>query len=92
MVHVVSSSTPLVFPTNMSEKCQSTSPSPIQIKIQQKTISIEEKLCVINQLKKVNNLFTYAVILRPAHCGVNASQDYANRFKESAKSGTKVTV
>jgi hypothetical protein len=36
----------------MSEKHKSTSPSAIQVKNRQKTISIEEKLHVISQLEK----------------------------------------
>jgi hypothetical protein len=36
----------------MSDKCQSASPSAIQVKNQQKTIGIEEKLHVISRLEK----------------------------------------
>jgi hypothetical protein len=36
----------------MSEKCKSTSPRAIQVKNQQETISTEEKLDMISQLKK----------------------------------------
>lgn len=85
MVHVVSSSTPLVFLTSMIEKCQSTSPNTIQVKNQQKFIGIEEELCVINQLKKVNELLTFAVMLRLAHGIVRTSHDNADRFKERTK-------
>jgi hypothetical protein len=40
VAHAISSSTPLGFLTNMSEKHKSTSPSAIQEKIWQKPISI----------------------------------------------------
>jgi hypothetical protein len=46
---VVSSSTALTLLTNMNEKHNSTTPSPLQVKNQQKTIGIEEKLDVITQ-------------------------------------------
>ena len=51
----------LVFVTKMSEKCQSTLPSAIQVKNRQKTVSNEKKLYVI--MKKVIKLLTYAVML-----------------------------
>ena len=52
MAHLVSSSTALVVLTKMSEKHKSTSPSAIQVKNWQETISTEEKLGEINLLKK----------------------------------------
>jgi len=48
---VISHSTMLAFVTKWPEKCQSTSPSASQVKNQQKTISIEEKLDTVCQLK-----------------------------------------
>ena len=47
MAHAV-----LTFLTKMSEKRISTSPSAIQVKIQRKTVSIEEKYNVISRLEK----------------------------------------
>jgi hypothetical protein len=44
---LVSPLTALAFITNLSEKCNSTSPSAIQVKNWQKKIGIEEKLYVI---------------------------------------------
>jgi hypothetical protein len=82
VVHVVSSSTPLVFLTSMSEKCQSTSSNAVQVKNQQKIIGVEEKLYVINQLRKVNELLTCTIMLRRAHGVVCTSHDNADRFKE----------
>jgi len=81
VVHVVSSSTPLVLRNSMSENCQSASPSANQ----QKIIGIEEKLCVINQMKKVNELLTFTIMLRPADGSVHTSHDNAGRFKERNK-------
>jgi len=49
-VHVVSSSRAFTFANKMSEKCKSTSPSAIQVKHWQKTISTEELLDAISWL------------------------------------------
>jgi hypothetical protein len=48
---VISPSTTLAFVTKMTEKHKSTSLSASQVKNQQKTISIEEKLDPVCQLK-----------------------------------------
>jgi hypothetical protein len=48
---VISPSTTLAFVTKRTEKCKSASPSAGQVKNQQKTISIEEKLDAVCQLK-----------------------------------------
>jgi hypothetical protein len=66
----------------MSEKCQSTSFNAIQVKNQQKIIGIEERLYVINQLRKVDELLTCTIMLRLAHGVVRTSHDNADRFKE----------
>jgi hypothetical protein len=92
VAHLVLPSTALAFLTNMSEKCKSTSSSAIQVKTRGKTIGIEEKLDVISRLKKVNKLLTYAVMLKLAYSSIHKIRDNADRFKESAKSGTKVFV
>ena len=47
----------------MSEKHKSISPSAIQVKIQQKTSSTDEKLDIISQSEKENKLLTYAATL-----------------------------
>jgi hypothetical protein len=44
MVHSASFSTTLGFLNNMDEKCETTTPSAIEVKSQQKTISSEDKL------------------------------------------------
>jgi hypothetical protein len=50
--HLVSSSTPFVFLTNMSEKRKFTSPGAHLVKIRQETVGTEEKLDVITRLEK----------------------------------------
>ena len=52
LADVFSPSASLGFVNKMSEERQSTSPSAIQVKNRQKTIRIEEKLCVISRLEK----------------------------------------
>jgi hypothetical protein len=49
---LVFSSTALAFPTNMSDKRKSASPSAIQVKNQRKIIGVEEKLDIIIRRKK----------------------------------------
>jgi hypothetical protein len=56
MDHLVSSTTALAFLTNMSEKCESASPSAIHVKNRQKTIGIEGKLHVISRLEKCGRI------------------------------------
>jgi hypothetical protein len=77
----------------MSEEHNSTSPSAVQMKNRQKTITAEDKLDVICRLvKKMDELLTYAIMLRLAHgseCTIHANAD---RIKEGAKSGPKVFV
>ena len=85
MGHVVSSFTPLVLLNSMSDKCQSASPSAVQVQNQQKIIGFEEKLYVINEMEKVNELLTFAIMLRPADGIVRTSHDNADRFKERTK-------
>jgi hypothetical protein len=51
----------LLFPKLVRN--ESTSPFAIQVENQRKTVGIEEKLDVINQLENVNELLTYAVML-----------------------------
>jgi hypothetical protein len=52
MAHLAFSSVAVAFLANMSKKRKSASPSAIQVKNQQKTIGIEEKLCVIMRCEK----------------------------------------
>jgi hypothetical protein len=68
----------------MSEICQSASPDAIQVKNQQKIIGTEEKSYLINQLKMVNELLTFAIMLRLAHGIVHTSHNNADRFKEGS--------
>jgi hypothetical protein len=52
VVHVISPSSALAFGTKVSKKHESTSPSAMQVKKQQKKICTEEKLDVISGLRK----------------------------------------
>ena len=52
MAKALSPSKALAFVTKMSQKCKCTSPSAIQVKNRPNTISIEDKLHVINQPEK----------------------------------------
>jgi hypothetical protein len=94
MAHLILSSTVFTFLTNLSEECQPPSPSEIQVKGQWKTISIEEKLCVdlIIWLEKGEQIVDVYHNVRLAYSSVCTIRDYADRSKESAKSGTKVFV
>ena len=66
----------------MSEKCKSTSPSTIQMKNQQKTISNKEKLHIISQLEKGKQLFDICHIVRITGCSTRTIHDSADRIKK----------
>jgi hypothetical protein len=70
VAHLVSSSTALAFLTNMSEKHKSASPSAIQVKNRQKTVSIEEKLDVISRLEKSEQSVDICRNVRLAHSSI----------------------
>jgi len=74
----------------MSEKHKSPSSIEIQVKNQQRSFSIEEKLN-ISYLKKVNKSLTY-VIMSDSLIVAHIQLVNADSIKESAKSGTKVFV
>jgi hypothetical protein len=67
--NLASSSAPLTFLTNMGDGPQSTAPSAIQVKNKQQTVCIEEKLDIISQLEKgeqivdlcLNGRFTHSI-------------------------------
>jgi len=91
VAHIISSSTALAFLTSMSEKCKkSASSSTVQVQSGWKTIGIEEKLYIINQLEKCEWIVDICCNVRLAHSSARAICDNADRNKESAKSGTKV--
>jgi len=71
----------------MSEKHISTSPSAIQVKNWQKAISTEDKLDVINRLKKSEQRTA-----KLSHSSISTVCDNADRITENAKSGMKVFV
>jgi hypothetical protein len=47
----------------MSEKCKSTSPRELQVRKWQKKIITDEKLDIINQLEKHEQMLAYVIIL-----------------------------
>jgi hypothetical protein len=55
-----------------------------------KTIGNEEKLHVISQLEKGEQIVDISRNVRFVHSSVHTIRDNADRIKESAKSGTKV--
>ena len=76
----------------MSEKHKSTLHSAIQVQNQPKRVSTEEKLDVIGQLEKVNEIVDICCNVRFAHISIHTIRDNVDRIRESAKSGTKVLV
>jgi hypothetical protein len=74
----------------MSEKHKSTSPSAIQVKNWQKTISIEEKLDVISRSDKGEGIVDIFCNVRLSHISIHMIHNNADRIAEGAKSGTKM--
>ena len=70
----------------MSEKRKSTSPSTIQVKNQQTTISIAEKLDIINRLEKCEQIVDIWHSVRLADSSMHTVCDNIDRFIESTKS------
>ena len=66
----------------ISDKCKSTSPSAIQVKNWQKTIGVEEKLDVITQLEKVEQIADRCRGVILAHSSVHTIHDNADGIKE----------
>jgi hypothetical protein len=81
----------LAFLTNMNEKCKPLSSNALQVKNQQKTISIEDKLDVISRLENVERIVGICHNVRLAH-SICTICDNADRINKSTKSGTKVFV
>ena len=90
--HVVFSSTVFTFANKMSEKHASTSPSAIQEKHWQKTISTEELSDAISWLEKGEWIVDTYRNVRNVHSCTHTIRDNVDRIKESAKSRTKVFV
>ena len=76
----------------MSGKCPTRALSAIQVKSQQKTISSEQKLDIINQLEKGQRTVDLCYNVRLANSSVCTVHYNTDRIKESAKSGTKVCI
>jgi len=85
-------STALTFVTKMSDECKYASPSAVQVKNWQKTISTEEKLDVIRQLEKGYRIIDICHNVTFADSRVRAICANADRITEFAKSGTEVFV
>jgi hypothetical protein len=71
----------------MSGKLKGTSPNEIQVK-RRKTISIEDKLDIINRLENGERIADICRNVRLAHSSVRTIRDNADKIKASAKSGT----
>jgi hypothetical protein len=76
----------------MSDKRKSASPSAIQVKNWRLTISIEENLDIISQPEKGEQIVDKCRNVRLVDSSVHTICDNADRLKESAKSGTEVSV
>jgi hypothetical protein len=70
----------LPFVTKMSEKPKSTSPSAIQVKNQRKTDGFEEKLDVISQLERREQMIDICRNVRLVHISIYTICDNADRI------------
>lgn len=87
---VVLPSTALAIGSKMSDK--HTSSSTIQVKNLWKTISVEEKLDIINQLEKGLRIVDICCNVWFAHSSICTIPDNGDRIKESAKLWSKVFI
>jgi hypothetical protein len=85
-------SSALAAVTHMSEKRKPKSPSAIQVKNWQKTVSIEERLNVVSELEKFERIVDTCHNVRFTCSSVHIIRDNAERITRSVKSGTKVCV
>jgi selenophosphate synthetase-related protein len=85
-------SSALAVVTQMSEKREPKSPSVIKVKNWQKTIDTEERLVVVSQPEKVEQIVDICHDVRFTHSSVRTICDIADRITETAKSVTKVFV
>ena len=92
MTDIVSPSTPSAFGTKISQKHKCTSPNGMQMKNQQNTINIVEKLDVTSQLEKGEQIVDICCNVSLADGIVRTVRANADEIPESAKSGTKVFV
>ena len=75
----------------MNEKCKSLSSNAIQVKNQQKTISIEDKLDVISKLENGEWIVGVCHNVRLTR-SIRTICDNADRINKSAKTGTEAFV
>ena len=85
-------SSALVVCTKMDEKYKSTSPSVMQVRNQQKTVSTKEKLDIIRQLRKGERIVDICCNVRLAHGFARTVHGNADGIKETAQSVTQVFV
>ena len=85
-------SSALVVCTKMDEKYKSTSSSVMPVKNQQKTVSTQEKLDMICQLKKGERIVDIYCNVRLAHGFARTVHDNADGIKETAQSVTHAFV
>jgi hypothetical protein len=76
----------------MGDESKSASPGAIQVKNQQKSIGVEEKLDVISRFEKGEGIVHACCYVRLAYSSIRTIHDNADRITGSAKSGTKVFV
>ena len=81
---VVLPSTALASVTKMNEKCKSRLHNAVQVKNWWKTVSSEEKLDVINQLEKGDQITDFCHNVRFTHISVCTIHDGAERITETA--------
>jgi hypothetical protein len=74
----------------MNNKHKSTSPSAIQVNTQRKPICIDDKLDVISQFEKGEQIVDIRCNVRLPHGSLCTIHDKADRIAVSGKSGTKV--
>jgi hypothetical protein len=91
-VAVVPPATAFVFVTKISERHKSTTPSAIQVKNRQNSITIQQKLDVINHLQTGERIVAICCNVIFAHASIHTIHDIADINTEHAKSGTKVFV
>jgi hypothetical protein len=76
----------------MSEKRKSTSPSAMQVKNRQKTNSTKDKLEVLSQLEKGEQIVDICHNVRFTYSNICTIHDNTDKITEKAMSGMKVFV
>ena len=92
MADLVPPSKVLAFENKMGEKRKPTSPSAIKVKNQWKAVSTEEKLDIINQLRKGERIVDICQNVSFAHISERTMRENDHRITAGANSGNKVFV